>query len=87
MKTGCAFLTSRPPLSRNCPESYPQILRKNQIEWVEMGGDEWWLKVTTAEHTVKVVFSVEEIADFANGGEGASGSKAKLRNAFASLAM
>jgi hypothetical protein len=62
-------------------------LRPEKIEWVEMGGDEWWLKVTTADHTVKVVFSLDEIEDFANGGEGASGSKAKIRNAFASLAM
>ena len=62
-------------------------LRPEKIEWVEMGGDEWWLKFSTAEHTVKVVFSADEIADFAAGGEGASGSKAKIRNAFASLAM
>lgn len=62
-------------------------LRPEKVEWVEMGGDEWWLKVTTAEHTVKVVFSADEIEDFAAGGEGSSGSKAKIRNAFASLAM
>jgi hypothetical protein len=52
-----------------------------------MGGDEWWLKVATAEQSVKVVFSADELIDFAAGGAGSSGTKAKIRNAFASLSM
>lgn len=62
-------------------------LRPERIEWVELGGDEWWLKIATADHMVKVVFSRDELEDFAAGGEGMSSSKAKIRNAFASLAM
>lgn len=62
-------------------------LRPNKVEWVCQGGDEWWLKVSTEQHSVKVVFSLDEIEDFAGGGPGSSGSKAKIRNAFASLAM
>ncbi len=62
-------------------------LRPDRVEWEKLGGDEWWLKVTTAEHTVKVVFSPDEIADFATEGAGSKGSKVKIRNAFVSLAM
>ena len=36
-------------------------LRPETIEWAEMGGDEWWLKVVTEQHSVKVVFSLDEI--------------------------
>jgi len=61
-------------------------LRPNTIEW-EQQYDEWWLKVTTSHHSVKVVFSLDEIEDYAAGGEGSKGSKVKIRNAFASLAM
>lgn len=61
-------------------------LRPDSIEW-EQQYDEWWLKVTTPDHSVKVVFSHYEIEDFAVQGEGSKGSKVKIRNAFASLAM
>jgi hypothetical protein len=56
------------------------------IEWVQLG-DDWWLRVTTTDHSVKVVFSRDEIEDFAAEGLGSKGSKLKIRNAFASLAM
>jgi len=62
-------------------------LRPDKIEWVELGGDGWWLKVCTEQHTVKVVFSLDEIEEFADGGPGTSLTKGKIRNAFASLAM
>jgi hypothetical protein len=62
-------------------------LRPDKIEWVEAGGDEWWLKVMTAQHSVKVVFSIEEIEDFPGGGADTASSKAKIRNAFAGLSM
>lgn len=61
-------------------------LRPGKIEWVQQF-DEWWLKVITDEHSVKVVFSRDEIEDFAAEGPGSKGSKVKIRNAFASLAM
>ena len=62
-------------------------LRPDRVAWEKLGGNEWWLKVTTAEHTVKVVFSPDELEDFAVEGPGSKGSKVKIRNAFASLAM
>lgn len=62
-------------------------LRPDMIEWVEQGGDEWWLKVSTEQHSVKVVFSLDEIEEFAGGGPETVSSKAKIRNAFAGLAM
>ena len=61
-------------------------LRPDTIEWVEQY-DGWWLTVSDAQHTVRVVFSLDEIEDFAAGGDGAKGSKRKIRDAFASLAM
>jgi hypothetical protein len=61
-------------------------LRPDRVEWLEQG-DEWWLRVVTEQHTVKVVFSADEIEDFAEGGAGMASSKGKIRNAFASLAM
>jgi hypothetical protein len=62
-------------------------LQPDRAEWVRLGGDEWWLKITTDQHAVKVVFSADEIEDFAAEGPGSRGSKVKIRNAFASLAM
>jgi len=62
-------------------------LQPDRAEWVRLGGDEWWLKVMTERHAVKVVFSADEIEDFAAEGPGSRGSKAKIRNAFASLTM
>lgn len=61
-------------------------LRPERIEWNQQF-DEWWLKVITGDHTVKVVFSADEIEDFAAEGPGSKGSKLKIRNAFASLTM
>lgn len=61
-------------------------LRPDTIEW-DQQYDGWWLKVSDAEHSVKVVFSQDEIEDFAEQGPGSQGSKVKIRNAFASLAM
>jgi hypothetical protein len=61
-------------------------MRPDTIEWTEQY-DQWWLKVTTADHSVKVVFSRDEIEDFAADGDGSKSSKVKIRNAFAGLAM
>ena len=61
-------------------------LRPESIEWVEQYGD-WWLIVIDAQHTVRVVFSLDELEDFAAEGEGAKASKRKIRDAFASLTM
>jgi hypothetical protein len=41
----------------------------------------------TEQHSVKVVFSLDEIEEFAGGGPETLSSKIKIRNAFASLAM
>ncbi|HKI51858.1 MAG TPA: hypothetical protein VJ995_07275 [Geothermobacteraceae bacterium] len=57
-----------------------------EAQWEQLY-DEWWLKLSDADHLVKVVFSEDEIVDFAERGEGSTGSKVKIRNAFASLAM
>ncbi len=61
-------------------------LRPEAIEWIEHY-DGWWLTVTTPEHTVRVVFSLDELEDFAAEGDGSKGSKRKIRDAFASLTM
>lgn len=61
-------------------------LRPDSIEWVNQGY-EWWLKVTTADHSVRVVFSLDEIEAFAEDDPGNKYSKIKIRNAFAGLAM
>ena len=61
-------------------------LRPDSTEWDDLGY-ECWLKVITAKHTVRVVFSPDEIELY--GAEGAVDKEAKLkiRNAFASLSM
>ena len=61
-------------------------LRPDAIEWTEQY-DGWWLTVSDPQHTVRVVFSLDEIEDFALEGDGSKGSARKIRNAFASLAM
>jgi hypothetical protein len=61
-------------------------LRPDTIEWIEQY-DGWWLTVSDTQHTVRVVFSLDEIEDFAAEGDGAKGSKRKIRDAFASLAL
>ena len=62
-------------------------LQVAELEWALLGGDEWWLKVVTERQTVKVVFSRDEIEDFAGEGFGSKGTKLKIRNAFAGLTM
>ncbi len=62
-------------------------LRPEKVEWENPYGEEWWLRLSDEQHAVKVVFSLDEIVDFAEGGAGAKSSKGKIRNAFASLAM
>ncbi|GEM_PF-1436117 len=63
-------------------------LHPETIEWVEQF-DGWCLTISDPQHTVRVVFSMDEIEDFAadGNGDGAKGSKFKIRNAFASLSM
>ncbi len=62
-------------------------LRPEKVEWENPYGEEWWLRLSDEQHAVKVVFSMDEIVDFAEGGPGAKSSKVKIRNAFAGLAM
>ncbi len=61
-------------------------LRPDKVEWVNQGY-EWWIRVITAEHTVRVVFSLDEIEFFAEGGPDNKETKIKIRNAFASLSI
>ncbi len=62
-------------------------LKPDKIEWVDQGY-EWLLRVNTAEHTVRVGFSADEIAYFVTGSAAENrGTKVKIRNAFASLSM
>lgn len=56
------------------------------IEWVNQGFD-WMLKITTAQHSIRLVFSRDEIEAFADDDPGNRATKLKIRNAFASLAM
>ena len=57
-----------------------------QIEWVDFGF-EWTLKATDALHTVRVVFSPDEIEMFTEELPENRATKLKIRNAFASLSM
>ncbi|WP_303720171.1 hypothetical protein [Malonomonas rubra] len=62
-------------------------LRPDKIEWIDQGF-EWMLRISTAEHTIRVGFSADEIEFFPNGtAEENKGTKIKIRNAFASLSM
>lgn len=61
-------------------------LRPQAIDWIEQY-DGWWLTIVDTQHTVRVVFSLDEIEDFAAEGQGSKSSKRKIRDAFASLAM
>ena len=61
-------------------------LRPNEVEWVNQGY-QWLLKVKDAEHTVRVVFSPDEIKIFAEDLPENRETKIKIRNAFASLSM
>ena len=62
-------------------------LHPDKIVWENRGGDEWLLRAETSAHSVKIVFSMEEIEDFPGGGPDVASSKSKIRNAFASLSM
>ncbi len=61
-------------------------LRPDTIEWDNLGY-ECWLKIITADHTVRVVFSPDEIEEYAACGSVGKDAKVKIRNAFASLSM
>lgn len=62
-------------------------LRPDKVEWVDQGY-EWLLRISTAEHTVRVGFSPDEIEFFVDGTAAENkGTKIKIRNAFASLSM
>lgn len=61
-------------------------LRPDTVEWVNHGY-EWSLRVIDAERTVRVVFSPDEIAMFAENLPENRQTKSKIRNAFASLSM
>jgi hypothetical protein len=60
--------------------------RPDTVEWVNQGY-EWLLRVNDAEHTVRVVFSPDEIAMFAEDLPENRETRMKIRNAFASLSM
>ena len=56
------------------------------IEWDDQGY-QWLLKLSDAEHTVRVVFSPDEIEFFAEDSPENRETKMKIRNAFAHLSM
>ncbi|PLY03699.1 MAG: hypothetical protein C0622_04100 [Desulfuromonas sp.] len=61
-------------------------LREIKVEWTDQGY-EWWMKAVDAQHTVRVVFSPDEIVMFTEKMPENKETKAKIRNAFASLSM
>jgi len=61
-------------------------LKEETLEWVSQGY-EWMLKVIDEKHTVRVMFSPDEIEFFAEDQQGFKETKMKIRNAFASLSM
>ncbi len=56
------------------------------VEW-EDHGYEWLLRLVDERHAVRVVFSPDEIAFFAEAQAVDREAKMKIRNAFASLSM
>ncbi len=56
------------------------------VEWVDQGF-EWMLRLDDDRHTVRVMFSADEIAFFAEVEGADRQTKMKIRNAFASLSM
>ena len=60
--------------------------RPDTVEW-DNQGYEWLLRVIDSEHTVRVVFSPDEIEMFAEDLPENRETKMKIRNAFASLSM
>ena len=61
-------------------------LRPDTVEWVNQGY-EWLLRVIDAQHTVRVVFSPDEIEMFVEDLPENRETKLKIRNAFAGLSM
>ena len=62
-------------------------LQPDKVEWVDQGY-EWMLRISTAEHTVRIGFSADEITFFVTGTtEENRATKMKIRNAFAGLSM
>lgn len=61
-------------------------LRPDSPTWDDQGY-QWVLKVTDKQHTVRLVFSPDEIEFFAEVPEENRDTKMKIRNAFASLSM
>ena len=62
-------------------------LQPEKVEWVDQGF-EWMLRINTAEHTVRVSFSADEIEFFPDGTpQENKDTKIKIRNAFASLSF
>ena len=57
-----------------------------EVEWEDQGY-QWLLRVVDDAHTVRVVFSPDEIEFFAEGLPENRETKLKIRNAFASLSM
>ena len=61
-------------------------LQPDSLDW-EFQGYQWMLKVIDAEHTVRLIFSPDEIEFFAEVPDENRETKMKIRNAFASLSM
>lgn len=61
-------------------------LRPDTVEWTNQGY-EWLLRVIDAQHTVRLVFSPDEIEFFAEDLPENRETKLKIRNAFAGLSM
>ena len=61
-------------------------LRLDSLEWEDQGY-QWMLKVSDQDHTVRLIFSADEIEYFAEVPEDNRETKMRIRNAFASLAM
>ena len=61
-------------------------LRPDEVEWVNQGF-QWLLRVVDEDHTVRLVFSPDEIAMFADDLPENRDTKMKIRNAFDSLSM
>ena len=57
-----------------------------EVAW-EHHGFEWLLRLSDASHTVRLVFSPDEIALFAEADPANRETKLKIRNAFAGLSM
>jgi hypothetical protein len=61
-------------------------LRPDRVEW-ESQGYEWLLRVIDAAHTVRLVFSADEIEMFAEDLPENSETKSRIRRAFSGLHM